>query len=296
MSEVLTSEQREFLARSPEFQRIVAEDPELGVLDAESCDRAAGVAEVLECLGGRLYLGKRSLGPLTLAKWSLLWCLDNNFVGNEEEITPLDVDIFLYVLSHRTVPDLRELELLPVRAAGFCERLGVDCTEAASEILHLTRRAFSPLNFLPHVPGDDDAAERFCFDAEWMIFLASIAVRESGHDMRYVLYRMPLALVLYCVVNFLRRHDDKGLIYRHTREDVAARIIERVNELGSEFCRGESDLRVDQPEQTAKDEVDDHADQTEVSDTGGGDLLVHADADDEGGNQARNAEHRNQTD
>lgn len=233
---MLTKEQQLFLAGSADFARVLEADEILRELERDEVDRVAEVAETLECLGAVERIGTLAVRPLTLAQWSLLWCLGNNFVLDETAITPVDVDVFLYVLVNDVAPDPHELELVPARAGGFCGKIGVAYPEAAAKLLQLTARAFSPRAFLPCVKrGADSSPLRF--DAEWMIYLAGVAVRESGHDMHYVLHQMPLASVLFCLVNHLRRHDDKGIIYRHTGENITARIVERVEDLGLEFCR-----------------------------------------------------------
>ena len=66
---MLTAEQQGFLARSPEFQKLLAVDPVLIELDREQVDRRAELLSLQEMLRGTLRIGGVTVQPITPALW-----------------------------------------------------------------------------------------------------------------------------------------------------------------------------------------------------------------------------------
>jgi len=93
--------------------------------------------------------------------------------------------------------------------------------------------ALEPLSMLPEDGGRSDEP---CYDAVWLAMIAGIAAQESGMDLEYCMHRMSMSCCSALYVNRLRREiDDPRKIRRRVPEDIAQKIIARVDELADVF-------------------------------------------------------------
>ena len=236
---MMTPEEMKLLA-SREFAAVLEADPVIRELRASLTDRKDMIPAALEAIlmtGGDC-IGSLPVQPLTAAKWTFLWAMDNPFVtGTAKQVTSTDMDIFLFVLSRR---DLRKLEFPPhclaVEARDYLAATGLTPAQAAAEIQSVIRTAFSPLAMLPHSNGGGQA-EVF-YDGAWLAWTASIVVKESGMPYDRVIHELPLSLVCNLYVAWRRRESADGdKIHRPQNGEILDRINARVEELGKEFLK-----------------------------------------------------------
>ncbi|MBO7146609.1 MAG: hypothetical protein J6W81_02550 [Lentisphaeria bacterium] len=231
-----TPEEYRLLA-GKEFHDVLELDPELKLLEQQKIDKTLESRVLLEVTGtGHHRIGRIRVYPLTLAKWSFLWILENPFVCGGE-IYKEDLDMMLYLLSLEELEDVPEnLHELPGSASGYCDASGLDPEEILLEIKNMIRVAFHPLEMLPENQNDPD--ENSFPDAVWLTLIGGIAARESGMTLEYCLHRMSLSAVCSLYVNFRKREcTDSAQIYRRPSADVAKKIAERISFLGEEFLK-----------------------------------------------------------
>jgi len=232
---MLTVEQRIFLSRSKEFQKLLNDDPYLDELNRSRYDHAAEFASLSEIFGIPLKIGSLIVRPLTPALWAFLWGIGNTYTGDVEKITESDTDVFLYLISREKLdfkPD--EISSIPVKAHGWCAKFGIGYPEAAVALIGMIHRAFRPLEMLPKVEASADYPS---FDADWLTRLCCTVANESGNPLEHVMYSMPLSLVYWCFVNHLRKNDDKGFIRKRSNDEVSREIVLYVDSLGERFIR-----------------------------------------------------------
>ena len=233
---MLTTDKQIFLARSPEFQRILKEDPVLIELGRTHIDRGEELLSLVEMFRGTLRIGSVTVQPITPALWSLLWCVGNRYTTDIQKVDELDTDVFMYLLALGVRRLDIEWELLPVKASGFCKAHGIDILVAVQEIVQMINLAFRPLEMLPYTVATEDPDGRR-FDAEWLSQLTATVARETNETAREVMFDMPLSTCYYYYVNAMRRNDIKGLIRRPSSVEVNQAILARVDELGEQFCK-----------------------------------------------------------
>lgn len=232
---MLTAEQQIFLARSSEFQKLLEEDPILAELGRERIDRGEELLSLQEMLGGLLRIGDVAVQPITPALWSFLWVIGNRYTTEIQKVDELDTDIFMFLLAHGVRNLDFELDELPVRASGFCAAHDLDVLDAVRELVRTINCAFRPLEMMPMPVNTDPDARRY--DADWLANITGIVARETNETAREIMFNMPLSTCFYYYINAERRNDTKGIIRRRTPAEVNAAILERVDELGEQFCK-----------------------------------------------------------
>ena len=91
---MMTEAQLRLLA-TPEFNAILAADPELNYLASLKYNEIAEKRVLLELLGlGDYRIGKLPVRPLTAAKWAFLWMFDSPLV-TDAAMTAEDFDFVL---------------------------------------------------------------------------------------------------------------------------------------------------------------------------------------------------------
>jgi len=221
---------------TPEFNQLLAADPELKRLAALRFDAALDVSVLLEILElGDWRIGNLPIRPLTVAKLAFLWALGNPLVVGGD-LTEAAADVALYILS---VPGLGEIPCglagIPGEAAGYAKATGLDLAAVDRELRRVKRAAFRPLEMLP-VTAEDHDGEPPRYDGVWSAAIAGVAARESGHDLQYCLHRMPLSAVCACFVNNRRREGTDGDQIRYRPNPEVLNLIDaRVEILADQF-------------------------------------------------------------
>ena len=233
---MLTPSQSIYLASSAEFSRILAEDPHLKDLEAETVRPEEELPSILEFLPGWFRdIGSLRIGPLTPGIWAILWSIENRYVTGRGSPETQDTDEFLYLLSHRRESWDNSPVKLVSRAIGFCDRNGLNPLEMKAELFLMIRRTFKVLEMLPAPATETDI--RPVYDQLWLADIVSIAARNANERASYVLNRMPLSSCLAYYILELRRKDRKNLIQRRLPIDIGREIYEYTQRLGEEFCR-----------------------------------------------------------
>ena len=224
---------------SKEFSDLLAADPVIRDLRDRLTDRKDFIPATLDALlmSGGDRIGDLPILPLTAAKWAFLWLIESPFLTGAEQLSAIDLDIFLYVL---TCPDLRKLDFpltnLPVEAREYAAATGLETSQVIREIQSLIGNAFSPLAMLPR--SDGGGTEEVFYDGTWLAWIASVATRESGMPYDRVIHELPLSLVCNFYVAWRRREGfDGDKIRRPQNGEVMEQINARVEELGKEFLK-----------------------------------------------------------
>lgn len=230
---MLNSKQRCFLASSEEFQQIVDSDPILKRISNFKLNKSAELFSLMEMFRSVIRLGNVDIQPITPAVWSFLWAIDNSYTKDFEAITPEDTDIFFWILQHGVRRLECEVEFITVRCAGTVENAGMDYEEVAAELMQLVYYTFRPLSFLPQETGNGESK---IYDAWWLTRICDIAASESGESARDVMFNMPLSTCFYHFVHHMAKNDTKHLIHRRTPHEINQQIIDRLEQLGEDFC------------------------------------------------------------
>lgn len=222
------------LAADPEFQRIVATDPELERLETLKYDEPAEFLLLMGIFNFRLAIGKLpAVCPLTPARWSLLWAIRNTYVTGGLA-TESDMDVFLYILTH----DTRDLGCTPDKlaetATGYSRATGLSSKEVHAELREMIDSAFLPLRMLPKSGGQQEKPR---YDAEWLTRITGCAARETNETATHCMFTMSLGAACCHYVNFLRRESSDGFIARCPPKEAVALQIRRLRELQVEYLK-----------------------------------------------------------
>ena len=228
-----TAEELRSLNADPEFQKLFREDPELNALECDRGDEAAELLLLSEVLGFGVRVGKLPTHPLTAARWSLLWTLDNAYT-RVRPVTVLDVEVFLYVLTR----DVRRIDCslheIPVAASGYLAASGLNALDAHDAITRIIDAAFLPLRMVP----DEQSSEERRYDALWLARIAGVAARESGMTLDYCKFEMSLGEVTCLFIAMLQRETPEEYARRIRRRpdlETEAKILKRTLELQNEY-------------------------------------------------------------
>ena len=228
------------LLATPEFNAILANDPELKLLSSQKYDQYHEKRVLMEFLNlGDYRIGKLPIRPLTAAKWAFLWLLDSPLVTNST-MSAADLDIVLYCLSVKTLSEIDcSFAQLQENASGYHLAPQLPYRELKQELDSLVRTAFLPLSLLPPSPGTSDRTARF--DAHWASRVCSIAAAESGKDFEFCLHQMSLSSVCLFFVARARRESLKPESICHRfPEEVEKLIDRRTGKLAEEFLKGKT--------------------------------------------------------
>jgi len=227
----LTDKQKLFIASSPEFDSVLADDPVLKELDAARIDYTRERELLHESIGGTWRVGEIDVPPITPVVWSLLWVLQSPFTKRNAQIRAVDVAVFLYLLTHR----LSDIRLSTVeadaKADGAAWGLPEDASALTDELLHLINVAFSPLKMLPDTVSDGEEI----FDSDWLLSVCAVASRESGEPLHAVMTDFPLSVVFGLLVVRARKMNPGNRYTKRSPEWVGKRELERTNELAAAF-------------------------------------------------------------
>ena len=232
---MMTEAQLRLLA-TPEFNAILAADPELNYLASLKYDEIAEKRILLELLGLCDYrIGKLPVRPLTVAKWAFLWMFGSPLV-TDAAMTAEDFDFVLYVLS---ALDLRELNTqlteLSVCSKGYHLAPQLPANELQQELKSLVRTAFLPLTLLPEESSKGSSCR---YDAHWASRVCAIAAAESGKSFDECLHEMPLSSICLFFVAHVRRESLKPETICHRLPPEIENLIDRRTEkLAEDFLK-----------------------------------------------------------
>lgn len=220
----------------PEFNALLASDPELNRLAALRYDEAAENLLLAQTLRFGLMFGELPVQPLTAARWSFLWMARNAYTTDGPP-TDADRDIFLYVLTH----DLHRIDCpfdaLPGAASGYSRATGMRQEEVHRLIRGIIRAAFLPLGMLPH---EAESSDPLRYDTEWLVRISSLAARESGTSIDFCKFEMSLGEACALFVDHQRRNAEPDYARRIRRQsdgETTAQMMRRVRQLQEEFLR-----------------------------------------------------------
>ena len=229
---MLTSREKTFLARSADFQQLLAEDSFLRSLDIDSSSRTEELHQLLALGGVPQQVGNLKIRPLTAGVWSFLWCVGSNYVCDMQKITEADTDLFLCLLCQKKLPDMKEgVAGVLAESANWCRKFGIDYSECAAFLMQCVQEAFMPFSLMPPPTGGGDPD----WGCVWLTQYGCTVACESGQSVEYCMFEMPLRLGNYCMINKYRKNDPHGTIYKRTPKEKAELVGEYIEKLGRSF-------------------------------------------------------------
>lgn len=212
-----------------EFKKILANDPVLDDLEKEKYNPKDEFFALMHVLSSVYKICGINCCYITPAIWSYLWSIGNAFtLAGTKEITEVDIDIFMYILS-KNITEIDEDFV--VKSARFCELHGINYIEARLDLMEMIHIAFRPLEMIPR-DGNIGNAEDVQFDADWLTYLVSIACQMSNRNSRDIMYNMSLTECFYYLVQYRRKNET---IKKRNSAEIDKAIYERYYELGKEY-------------------------------------------------------------
>lgn len=223
------------LTASAEFQDILNRDKVLNELESRRHDQKIEFFSLMDVLRSTFDIGPVKVQPVTPAIWAFLWATGNKYTRKMKEISDIDTDIFLYVLSN----GISNLNCSPSDlisfASGFCPAHRIDYKEAKSELLYMVTLALRPLEMIPVSCVSSEEPE---YDADWLTKICSIVSMQTGEKASDIMFNMSLGTCYYYYIQYRRQNDKDGhFIRKHTPDEIAKAIYERTIELAEDFLK-----------------------------------------------------------
>lgn len=223
------------LPANAEFQSILNNDKVLYELESRRHDQKIEFFSLMDVLRSTFEIGPIKVQPVTPAIWAFLWATGNQYTRKMKEISDIDTDIFLYVLS-KGISSLNcgPAELVSI-ASGFCPANRIEYHEAKSELLYMVTLALRPLEMIPVSYVSSEEPE---YDADWLTKICSIVAMQTGEKASEIMFNMSLGTCYYYYIQYRRQNDKDGhFIRKSTPDEIAKAIYERTIELGEEFLK-----------------------------------------------------------
>lgn len=227
-----TAEQKLFLARSAEFQQLIAKDSDLAELDASRIDYDLEGLLLWDVLGGITDICGLKVSPMTPAIWSNLWLLRHPLTTGAVP-TFSDVCVAVYMLTHSYVEsasdDLKE------RAAKYAveKSLTPDVAPGVwNELVEMQKRTEYPLKMLPQSQTTDSEN---VYDADWLLSICSVVSSEAGISIRDAALNFPLSAAYGLMVIRARKANPTATYRKHTPEWIEKAVMARIHYLSEQF-------------------------------------------------------------
>lgn len=227
-----TAEQKLFLARSPEFQALVASDPDLAELDASRIDYDLEGLLLWDALGGYTEICGMKVSPITPAIWSNLWLLRHPLAtGGQPRFS--DVCVAVYMLTH-SFAEAAAADLA-ARAAKYAETIYLTpeiAPDVWGELVGMVERAEFPLKMLPQ---SQVSAGENVYDADWLLSICSVVASEAGITLRDAALNFPLSAAYGLMVIRARKANPNATYRKHTPEWIEKAVMRRIHDLSESF-------------------------------------------------------------
>lgn len=214
---------------SPEFQRIIGDDPVLEALEQEKFNERDEYFELMMALSRVFTIDGVVVSCITPAAWAYLYSIGNAYAAGGT-VREADTDIMLYVL-HNGVGSIDAK--LAERAAGFCASHGMDYASAEKDLRTMVYLSFRPLEMLG---GGSPGGERARFSLDWLTHVVSVVSPLAGLTAHQVMYDTSLTECFYYLIQKARQGDAKDEIRRRNSGEINEAIWLRTMELGREFA------------------------------------------------------------
>ncbi len=224
------------LTATAEFQAIVNSDKVLLELESRRHDQKIEFFSLMDVLRSTFDIGSVKVQPITPAIWAFLWATGNKYTRKMKEISDIDTDIFIYVLSN----GISNLNCSPSDlislASGFCTAHGIEYADAKSELLYMVTLALHPLEMIPVACVSSEEPE---YDADWLTKICSIVSMQTGEKASEIMFNMSLGTCYYYYIQYRRQNDKDGhFIRKNTPDEIAKAIYERTMELAEDYAKG----------------------------------------------------------
>lgn len=261
----IKGEYLKILAESNEFQTLFASDSILDELEKQDEDKAADILELTAVLGGVYKLDNVEVQPLCPAVLSFLWMLKNPYLNNGN-ITALDTDIFLYVLSKNKAILNENIQDIILHAEGFAIKtltdakkkylakhkeqkdidsfmLGFEVVKAEkyqelkadiNRMIAIAYRAYRMFPQIQDISNVKDKKNVQKFDADWITKTVSIVHKETGLTPDKIMWNTPLTACAYYYIQYCREKGVRNIEYRPEEQKVIL-IWKRTADLCKEF-------------------------------------------------------------
>ena len=229
------------LLASKEFNQILSADEKLKELENQKYNKNYEMFILLDALNlGSFKIGDLPIRPLTLGKWCFLDMLESPYCQNGlQKISVIDIDIFLYILSLKSLQDIKvSIPEIAAEAADYHLAANLPIEELHAEIQKLKEIAFYPLGVLPPTDNDKDCS----FNAEWLMSQALAICKICNEKLDDVIHKFPLSKFALLYVNAYREYHPEQRLYRRIDDKLQTLISQRIDELAVEFLGKDKEI------------------------------------------------------
>jgi hypothetical protein len=184
-------------------------------------------SEALFALGECYVCEKIKIPYPTAGTLVMLEILQSGYItGGDIEDEDVDTLYFLLVAGQSAMSAVFEHHIgqkdIKGLIDGFIKSLADYQRFAIKALLNIYMKyAFTGFEMMTK-PSNDNK-KNMTFDSDWLMGLVSICHSETGHDMEYIVWKMPLTTASFAFVNYARRNGEKNI---KRWEDTEAQIKE----------------------------------------------------------------------
>ena len=168
------------------------------------------------------------LSPLAL---TILWLMKNKVIDDIENVTPEDIDIFLYLINTDSITF--DVEEIKKASKDFMVVNDISVDDAMEVVIKTLKLAFLPLKIL-HTGDDHVIKEKAIFDTTWLANTISVVAKITNLKPAEIM-RMPLNMCSHCLVEFVRMNSASTKIERQPEEDALKAMNIRTCELAIDY-------------------------------------------------------------
>ena len=218
------------MASDDEFQKILEKDEVLNELEAEKNNATDQYFELMMILSKIFKIGGVPVSCITPAIWAFLFSTGNAYAVRDKQISDIDTDIMLFLLS-KGLKNVNQDYI--EKAVGFCKLNNLDYAETKADLKTLVYLSFRPLEMLRMLPSAKGGEIRY--NADWLTRVVSIVCPMTGKSADQVLFNMSLTECFYYFVQQARKTDTHNLIKRLNSDQINEQIYLRTMELGKQY-------------------------------------------------------------
>ena len=222
------------LPADEQFQKRFAEDEVLDQLDQLKYDPVIEYNQLQLLFHNKLRINEIQFEPVTLGLWSYLYTLKSPIVLKDQQITPIDIDLFFYLLQTKnySCPVYKIFN----NSLNYCDSvLKIDYSTASSIIQTLVKISFRVLNMFSRLQAENKAV----FNADWLTSIVTKVKQVSSYTTQELYKDISVCQIYYLFAQYCRQKGSEA-IYLRTEEEIMIEqdlrsselVIERLIEKG----------------------------------------------------------------
>lgn len=212
------------------FQKIIQSDEVIAELQKEKYNPRLEFNQLMAILSKIFKIGDVVVQAITPAVWSFLYCIENAYTKKNKQITKVDTDVFMYILSNGMSNLPQDLIL---ESYNFCQKKGLNYKQVEYELKDMIYLMFRPLEMFNTYAVQSAAQVRF--NADWLTKLVAVICPLTNKKSEQVMFNMSLTECFYYMIQNARKYDDKNMIKRKNSDEIEAEIYRRTLQLGKKY-------------------------------------------------------------